>query len=860
MNIVNKLTIRHLRKNRRRTLITIIGVIISVAMIMAVSTLAVSFLDLMKRQSIASNGEWHVQYSDVTKEQLETIAKEESTSKLVVSRDRGYAKLANSQNKNKPYLFVKELSEPGFEQFPIELSEGRLPQAANEIVISEEIKNDAGVNYRIGQKVTLDFGKRVVEGYDDQLRQNDPLAKDENGVKEELVIEDSQTFTIVGVIKRPIWESTWSPAYTVINLIEPNLLSNDDVVDAVVVVDKINRSLYKTVEQVASENKIETIKFNKELLRFYGVTDNDELQRTLYSLACIIMVVIVIGSVSLIYNAFAISVSERARHLGMLSSVGATRKQKRDSVFFEGAIIALISIPIGIVAGLGGIAVTFLFINSLIEGALGVTEKLEVVVTPLSLLLACVVSLLTIFISTFLPARKASKIAAIDAIRQTQDIKLSGRTVKTSKLVRTIFGIEAEIGLKNMKRNKRRYKATVFSLVISIVLYLSVSFFTSNISKSAQLSQDGINFDIQVEVNENDLTNEELQSLTGLTGITDYSIQKKMQLMAPIKKEAWPKELHDIMENEQSQGDTYDFVINLYGLDESSFQRYVEQIGANKNDFEDNSTINAIVIDEIKYQDYRLGKFVETKAIEMTPGEVLDTVVMDDDSEEEVSHQQIKLAALTDQVPMGIMTSGVGALEVIVREEVLEQIIKEDVSDSVQTNLFINSSDPMETQKALEAQVSTTTYVYNVSLQKQKEEQFIMLLSVFTYGFIALISLISVANIFNTISTSISLRKREFAMLKSVGMTPKGFNKLINYESVFYGVKALLYGLPISAVVMALIHWSLQGPFSYGLMVPWMNIVYVIIAIFIIVSSVMLYSIRKIKKENIIDGLIQENI
>ena len=95
------------------------------------------------------------------------------------------------------------------------------------------------------------------------------------------------------------------------------------------------------------------------LLRYYGVTANDQLRMTLFSLAGIIMSVIIIGSVALIYNAFAISVSERARHLGMLSSVGATKKQKRNSVFFEGAVIGAISIPIGILAGIAGIGITF---------------------------------------------------------------------------------------------------------------------------------------------------------------------------------------------------------------------------------------------------------------------------------------------------------------------------------------------------------------------------------------------------------------------------------------------------------------------------------------------------------------------
>ena len=111
---------------------------------------------------------------------------------------------------------------------------------------------------------------------------------------------------------------------------------------------------------------------------------------------------------------------------------------------------------------------------------------------------------MTIFISTYIPARRASKVSAIDAIRQTDDIKLSGKTVKTSKLVRKVFGMEAEIGLKNVKRNRKRYLATVFSLVISIILFLSVSYFTENLKKSFEMSQNNIQYDIQISSSELD--------------------------------------------------------------------------------------------------------------------------------------------------------------------------------------------------------------------------------------------------------------------------------------------------------------------------------------------------------------------
>jgi putative ABC transport system permease protein len=861
VNIINKLTIRHLKENKRRTFVTIIGVIISVAMVTAVSILGVSFLDLLKRQTIATDGEWHVKYEDVNSNQLEVIGKDEATKRLIISNDLGYANLERSENRGKPYIFFKEYNEKGFTQFPIELSEGRFPQAEDEVVLSEEIANNAKVVYEIGDKITFEIGNRLVEGVAEPLTQNDPLQTDENGSIEELLVESKKTVTVVGTIKRPTWEPSWSPGYTIIGYVDQELLTKNDTVDAVVVLKKVNGSLYEHADQLVSELQIKKVGFNSELLRYYGVTDQDNLRTTLFSLAAIIMAVIIVGSVALIYNAFAISVSERSRHLGMLASVGATKRQKRNSVFFEGAIIGAISIPIGIIAGLAGMAVTFAFINRFLGQALNVTEKLLVVATPASILAACAISIVTIFISTYLPARRASKVSAIDAIRQSQDVKLTGKAVKTSKLVRKIFGMEAEIGLKNLKRNKRRYQATVFSLVISIVLFLAVSFFTSSLEKSLELSQEEVNFDIQVMGDRTEA--EELRPLAKLDYVTESSIVELLYLNTWIDEGEIADELRANIQADPSllkevlKDGKYPYQLVLQGLDEQSYKAYAKKAGL---DPEKLDTATGIVIDQISYKDYDLGKVIETKSIQTKVGKSIDLFAFDYETEEERYLNKIQIGALTDQVPMGVRPSGLGMVDVVVSEKTLHQLIDTKLEEEVQVYLYMNSSDPLATQDALDKVTSSNMHVYNVYQNRQRNEQMIMLMSVFTYGFIALISLISIANIFNTISTSISLRKREFAMLRSVGMTPKGFNKMINYESVFYGVKALVYGLPISLVVMVLIYWSLRGTFEYGFALPWMSIIYVILAIFMIVSLAMLYSIGKIKKENIIDGLKQENI
>lgn len=868
MNIVNKLTLRHLRLNKRRTLVTILGVIISVAMIIAVASLGVSFIDLMKRQSIATEGEWHVQYHNVNKAQLNVIEADEATKKLVISKDLGYAPLEGSQNDNKPYLYIKSYNEKGFEQFPIELLEGRFPKAKNELVISEEIASNAKVDYKVGDSITLQVGERITTGDDESenydLNQNESLRKMNDLMEERLQNQTTQEYTVVGIIKRPEWEPAQAPGYTTISYFDENLMSAGDKVTATVVLNKVDNSLYAHAEELAKNNHIEKIIYNNSLLRYSGVTSNSDLRTMLFSLSAIIMTIIMVGSIALIYNAFAISVSERARYLGMLASVGATKRQKRNSVYFEGFVIGIISIPLGIIFGLAGIAITFMCINPLIQGVLDVSAKLTVVVTPSTILITCLVSMLTIFISTYIPARKASKISAIDAIRQTQDVKLTRKAVKTSKFVRKAFGMEAEIGLKNLKRNKRRYQATVFSLVISIILFLSIAFFTSMMQKSIELSSSGLNYDIlvQMELDTEEETAELVNSITALPNVTDANYIQSLEVNSLVDKAFIADELKETLKEDDSilKDGKYPYYIQISALDDINLKAYAEKAGADYDQLIDLDEPAAIVINKNRYEDYETRKYVETKAIYLEKGDQIDLNYTDWDTEEETSMEPIKIAALTEELPLGITPSYLGNLNIVVSDQVFKALVNENMKKYMRNSLYLSSSDPLALQYSIEELKENNIYIDNVYKNRQSEEQMVLLMSVFTYGFIALITLISVANIFNTISTSISLRKREFAMLKSMGMTPKGFRKMINYESIFYGIKSLLYGLPISILAMYLIYRSMMNSFTFGFSLPWLSILYVILAVFLIVSAAMLYSSSKVKKENIIDALKQENI
>lgn len=873
MNIVNRLTIRQLKLNKKRTLVTIIGTIISAAMITAVVSLGLSFSSLMQRQSIANNGEWHVKYEKINRVQYQQIKSDSDTKTTVLTRDLGYAKITGSKNLNKPYLFIKELSKIGFEKFPVKLIKGRWPEKPNEIVIADTIRSNAKVNLNIGDRINLSIGQRYSkENKKDNvpLEQNYCLEWKDNKLNEVLTNERTKTYKIVGIIKSNVWEYTWSPGYTALSYIDTDTITNTDTFDTYVIVKHINNKLFDHAQKLSSRLNIKNCSFNNDLLRYYGVVKDDIVKRMLEIFSAIIIIIIMIGSISLIYNAFAISVSERSRYLGMLSSVGATRRQKRNSVFFEGAIIGAISIPIGIASGYLGLWITFLCINPMIKGALRVTESFELRFYPSVFLITILVSAGTILLSTYIPAKKASRISAIDAIRQSNEIKLSQKQVRTSGIIRKIFGMEGELGLKNLKRNRSRYRATVLSIVISMVLFLVVSSFTDTLKKAVIMSQDGINFDIQATVNSED-EKERAEIIDSIASSDDIREKSKINTLTAsiwIKTDAIADYLKKNNNMSVVKNGKYPYFISLDVMDDDSLKDYAKKVGVDFNRLTDTENPSAIIIDQVKFKDKNKDKYVETRVIKADIGDKLEMSIPDTLKNKQEKIKPVEIAALTNIMPMGIMPLGECAgFHAIISNKVFKEIIKErekDANKVINSCVFLNSDHPLKLQDSIEKIQSlvgeSKLTVFNVYNYKQREQQMITLLSVFSYAFILLITLICIANIINTVSTSIALRKREFAMLKSVGITPKAFNKMLYFESIFYGIKALIYGIPISIAAMYLMYLSLQAKFNYAFTVSIINIIISITSVFLIVGTAMLYSSIKVRKENIIDALKQEII
>lgn len=875
MNIMERFALRSMKGNRKWTVVTLIGIIISTAMLSAVSTFCASFTELMRSESIANNGNWHAMIPDVRIRDVPIFEKAEFAPEVTLNRVE-YARLTGSNNNNKPYLIIRQFDENSARNFPVKLIKGRMPQNDGELVLSQYLEANGGLKYEVGDTLTLNIGKRTSPdapagftfGLNDSY-QGDPVYENGKYVGGEIfVLEKTLTYKVVGIIQRPGFESAWGPGYMAITRLDEKALAPDDTVTVTLLAGKLRHSFYEDVAMLSKNAGVDPthILYNRELLRYSGITANDSAQNMIYGFAAVFIVIIMIASVSLIYNAFAIAVSERVRQLGMLASVGATRRQKRRSIYFEGFLLGLAGIPLGLLAGIAGIGITLSAIRPLMNSFANFSSEagLALHVSLPSVAAATVLAVLTIFASVWVPARRASKIMPIDAIRQSQEVKLTRKTVKTTRLTRALFGFEGEIALKNLKRNRKKYRATVLSLIISLVLFLTVSYYTETLNASFSATETGYNFDLEVSylnVPDSDAAevNEKIAALEGVTDTTAFENANGLFLPESTQLSDLVRRL--IVSDDQQE---LSLPATLYCLDDASFNRYVRSLGADPREYRDPQHPKMVLVNY--GQDYINGKHTAGKIFSIKPGDRLR--FSGDRQGEGGTETDVELEAglLTDQRPMGVLNSSLTSASAVISREIFDSLpdevkhIDSNGNPSFQAlALTAENADTLETQiQQLTQNLTGSTHVFNVEAQTRSEHNLMLVLGVFIYGFITLISLICIANIFNTVSTNISLRRREFAMLRSVGMTPESFNRMIRFESIFYGLKALLYGLPISLAVTLLLYKMQSDVFDTGFSLPWASYAVAIVLIFIIVGATMLYSSAKVKKENIIDALKAE--
>ena len=848
MSILNDLTIKNLKLNKKRTIVTIIGIILSTALMVGIGLLFSSFQDYMIRETISYNGKYEAEYGDVSLDKLNSIDKKDFS--YFYQKAIGFSKF-DSANEYKPYLYISSVNKEYFNE--LHLISGRFAENDSELVISNHINTNGGASYKIGDIITLKYGERVVEGVN-------TLTNNEYYEEETLNIVGEKTYTIVGIVERSNFEDYSASGYSTFTL---DMNDKEGTVNVFVMFNNKKKIIKQSEDLAKKLGYNNAISYNSTLLALYGESTYGNIMKSMITMIVIMLSLVSIGCIVVIYNSFAISVMERKKEFGLLSSIGATKKQLSYTVFFEALIEGIIGIILGICEAYIGIGTVILIINNLIGDIL--VLKLNLVTNIVFIIIPVIFMILVIFISALVPSRRAAKVSPIEAIRQNDDIKINKKKIKTGKLVNKLFGIEGEIALKNIKRNKKKYRVTIVSLFISIVLFISFSSYMNYTIDTASSVMGEVPYDYQISYFGDDNDIDALDKISEIIKSNDVKeyVSYSASNLSIIGNYTYSDEYLDFYKS--AYGDDgikaltnlkYQY-ISIYILDDISYNKYKELIGLDKD--------SVILLNKFKGVSYGNNKRVNYDIPVINNGDINIKICNFDDNDEDVDttkycNKKIDNIFITNKsFDLIEEFSYMDDFKLIVNKKLYDNI-SDSGTHYTQYNIISDNTDNIDKLTKELDKYDNVNYT-NVKESMKQANNMILVVKILMYGFIGLITLIGVTSVFNTISTSMALRKREFAVLRSIGLTRKGFNKILFFESLFFGLKSLIYAIPVSLGVTIIIHYALADMMSINsIVIPWKAIIISIVSVFVIVLLTMMYSTSKIKKHNIIEQIREENI
>lgn len=853
MNIVNKLTLRHLKENKGRTVITTLGICVSVAMITAVFVAVASMLNLFGEVELMGAGYKHAIFQ-VDESQYQQLKKDDRFSRIGLTTCPDYSSY-QLENRKSDRLGTGDFyagDSSNLEQMMTSEYEGILPKNKNEIAVEKEFIEKNELDWKIGDTVTIPMGERTLI--------------DENGTEsivgggyfggEKFAVKDIGEFKITAILNT---NPATAASFSIVRGLAADEIdfSDENLISAYVELKEVNYKSLDLLRDIVKEYDIQEYDLNTSYLETkFAIDENSTLATTILPMAAIVLVIIIIASVVLIYNSFGMSLSERIRYLGMLASVGATKKQKKASVYYEGLILGAIGIPVGILAGIAGIGITLkavgkkIISTGMIMGVSDSNMNMDVVVPLWAVVGVIIFSIITIVISSFVPSRKASRVTPIDAIRQRNEIKVKSKKLKSPKIVRLIFGYEGELAHKNLKRNGRKSRVITASIALSVILFLSCNYFCFCFTTATNIEAD-VPYQIQTMVNYDD-KDEFMKELDDMSGVDNYYCVNNS--FVELSKDDSDTEIKKFVD-ESHLTTGYKNLFNnrmfmyLNYVDDEDFNKLCEENNIDYKEFYGDKN-KALLLNNVNHKEGGAAVFndsiigLDMKLYEL-PFEI--AAFVDYDADSYVCNLNASKASVSLFVPISVYYENA--------KELYGDLNSFSYMIGVETSQHKTVAENI--QSVFDEKDFDSTYCADFVETMQVMNTLVFVLQVFIYGFIALISMITIANIINTISTGIAMRRKEFAMLKSVGTTPKGFRKMVALESAFYGIKALVVSLPLSA----LISFGMNKAMKLDLLpfeINWLLYLAVIAVVFVVVGLTMLYSVNKLKDDSIVETLKEE--
>ena len=882
MSITKKLALRHLKQNKTRSVLTVLGITISVVMLTVIFTCATSFAHYYGERAINTNGNWHffvkTDYESAKKYLLsDSSLKDIGFEKDLSTEEQSYKIYSDKAN----YLRTGTIYQGDAQYIKDTVTckyDGALPKSDNEIMVEQSLIKNNGLELKIGDEIKIAVGSRL---------KGDFVILPVKGnyqFGERFEKEKDETFKVVGILHNNEPTERGAIIRGMSDLKSKNLVAYGKI-------KKITPFSYIKINGIYDKfgftkkkrafNVGENTGFLNSRLAFSIDKNNLPQVLKLTAIGIVVFAVIFVSSFAMIYNSFALSVGEQIKYLGMLSSVGATRKQKKKTLYFEGAILGGIGIILGIVLGLLTTFISQSAMNAKIVSIMeGYNDNIKYS-THISLWVLCLIVILaalTVFVSIISPVQKAARITAIDAIRKTDEIKRKGK-IRTPFIITKLFGFEGDIAFKNLRRNGRKSRTIIACICICAVLFLSCNYFCETFKEASNLDYE-IPYQLMYQYS--------AESKAQLEKARNYlKTNKRVKRFYSIW-EAWysilrgdinpydNSRLYDMsFQNESIFVDKYKFIATqditytAHLLDDEDFNALCKKNGIDYKKYyspDKDGSIKTIVIngidrnDEPIFNNNLLGKTIGCYDIDSEKTERENK--LDEDGNQVYFYYKTDCTSIykfcdfikydKDNPICNLDSSGVAFYA---PKSVYD---KYSDDDSFYFDYGIETDEPYKVEKELKDYLSENEAdgdVYNIYYWTMKEKSIISAVQFLSYAFILLITLITVFNIINTMTAQIANRKKELAMLKSVGMTPKEFKKTLIFESMFYGLFGLLFGVPLSLVINRVVGYIISKdnpiPFSVNI---WLYLI-ACVAVFVIIGLTMIYSLKLIKNNSIIDSL-----
>lgn len=949
MNLMKTLTLKNLKLNRKRTIVTIVGIILATALLSALVTLVSSFQYSMIEYQKQKGGDFHVKFSNVKMSELSEFKNNRNIESTFETMGMGFAKLDGCKNEDKPYAYVMATDEAGFEKGCFNLIEGRMAKNEDEIVIPRHLKTNGRIDIKVGDEITLDIGKRYDSNTESVIWEN--IAYEHEA--ETLTDTVTKRYKVVGIMERPGYgmEDYSAAGYTFVTYSDElaaidngtksevneadttltvysrytqKALRNKDAVTADIIgVDEklFEKSNNSSVEMSAEESdrflkEMENAKYdiyiNRFLISYECVFPIDGTFKALFTVAAVVALIIILTSVYCIKNSFNISITEKIRQYGMLASVGATRRQIKSSVKTEAAMLGVVGIPVGTMSGILASFILVKVVNALSAGWLNFALSFHTSLP--ALILAVILSIATIYFSATGSARRAAKVTPLEAIRNTKEIKIKSAKLKTPAIIGRIWGIGGVISYKNIKRNKKKYRTTVTSIVICSVTFIVISYFMSMAFSVVGMSYASVDYNIGINMScKKDLDIEKLSELlSGIEGAKDYLVGAGYYF--DVDKPEYTKEYGEYCGQLYDDSEDVSQMFLITVLDDKSYDKYASDAGiknaaagailVNKGTFDVyNEKSSKYVKEEMGLYKYKAGDTIrcgynvyedaadDDNAVEGdTESSTDDNNAVEGGTEsgtednsgyvdEETINNGVRktvdvtIAGVTDKVPTCYNGYGNTSL-LFMNQKGFESLWADGKSGNefkpgnAIYSAYVVAENADEYQDTLEKETAENPeysqisfYVSNMDKQMRDEKSLFTLLGVFAYGLIVVIALIGITNIINTLSTGMELRSREFATLRSIGMTDKQFAGMVRLESVFISVKALVIGVPLGILISYLL-CVMMNRMDDAIIYepPYKAIILCIVVVIMLIYAIMKLSMTKLRHNNIIETIKNENL